>query len=199
MELAHAGSIRPDTLVWRAGMAEWKPFQVAGPAVPPPLYTAATTGGLRYAGFWIRFAAVIIDGMVLGALSSVIFFIFFGSTLFSMFQALAQGADPSQSAAFAGVFGATMGVFQLFALAFQIAYLSFMWFRWGATLGQMTLGLKVVKPDGSPLTLNTAIGRAFAYYLSWLILCIGYMMAGWDDQKRALHDRLADTRVIQTR
>jgi hypothetical protein len=30
-------------------------------------------------------------------------------------------------------------------------------------------------------------------------LCIGYMMAGWDDQKRALHDRLADTRVIQTR
>jgi uncharacterized RDD family membrane protein YckC len=34
--------------------------------------------------------------------------------------------------------------------------------------------------------------------LSAIILMIGYIMAGFDEQKRALHDILCDTRVIRT-
>jgi uncharacterized RDD family membrane protein YckC len=243
LELAHAGSIKPDTLVWHAGMAEWKSFREAGPGIPPPLQngsgtrfcsscgrafaagdlamfgesaicmdckpawiqrlrqgmttTAATN--FTYAGFWIRLAAVLIDGLVLGSVGSVLFFILFRDTFATIISQAARGADPTQSGALFGAFAASMGMFQLVSILLQVAYLSFMWFRFGATLGQLALGLKVVRPDGSPISLGTAIGRAFARFLSWLILGIGYMMAGWDDEKRALHDRLAGTRVIRVR
>jgi uncharacterized RDD family membrane protein YckC len=37
------------------------------------------------------------------------------------------------------------------------------------------------------------------YIVSGIILLIGYIMAGFDDEKRALHDRVCDTRVIYKR
>jgi uncharacterized RDD family membrane protein YckC len=40
------------------------------------------------------------------------------------------------------------------------------------------------------------LGRHFAKILSGIILYIGYLMAFWDDEKRALHDRICSTRVI---
>jgi uncharacterized RDD family membrane protein YckC len=70
--------------------------------------------------------------------------------------------------------------------------------RFAATPGKMALNLKVVRPDGSPLSLGRAFARYFAKVLSGLILGIGFIMAGFDSQKRALHDRLCDTRVIKT-
>jgi uncharacterized RDD family membrane protein YckC len=70
---------------------------------------------------------------------------------------------------------------------------------YGATPGKMALGLKIVRPDGGPISAGRAVGRYFAEILSALTLMIGYMMAGWDSEKRALHDRIADTRVIKTR
>ena len=63
----------------------------------------------------------------------------------------------------------------------------------------MALGLKLVRADGASLTVGRIIGRFFAEMLSWIILFIGYIMAGFDEQKRALHDRICDTRVIKTR
>ena len=57
--------------------------------------------------------------------------------------------------------------------------------------------LKIVRPDGAPITYLRAFGRYFAEILSTLILFIGFMMAGWDEEKRALHDRICDTRVIR--
>jgi uncharacterized RDD family membrane protein YckC len=37
------------------------------------------------------------------------------------------------------------------------------------------------------------------YIVSGIILLIGYIMAGFDEEKRALHDRVCDTRVIYKR
>ena len=244
LELANAGTVKPETLVWHAGMAEWRSFREAGPSVPPPLngsganrycsscgrsfpasdlamfgesaicmeckpawvqrlrqgMTSTSVVALNYAGFWIRFGAVCIDGLVIGAVQGVLFFLFFGGTLFSVIGQAAQGQNPDElSGAFAGAFAAGIGMFQLFSFLIQAAYHWFLWFRYGATLGQMALGLKVVQPDGTPVTSGQAIGRYLGYILSGLILGIGFMMAGWDDQKRALHDRLANTRVIRTR
>jgi uncharacterized RDD family membrane protein YckC len=244
LELASAGSVTPDTLVWHPGMAEWKPFREAGPSVPPPLngngsnrycsscgrsfpatdlamygesaicmeckpawvqrlrqgMVSTNVAALNYAGFWIRFGAVCIDALALGAVQGVLFFLFFGGTITSLVSQAAQGQNPDElSGAFAGAFAAGIGMFQLVSFLLGVAYHWFLWFRYGATLGQMALGLKVVKPDGSAITSGQAVGRYFGYILSSLILCIGFMMAGWDDQKRALHDRLANTRVIRTR
>jgi uncharacterized RDD family membrane protein YckC len=60
------------------------------------------------------------------------------------------------------------------------------------------LNLKIVRPDGERITYARAFGRYFAERLSILIVWVGYMMAGWDEEKRALHDRIADTRVIHS-
>jgi uncharacterized RDD family membrane protein YckC len=63
----------------------------------------------------------------------------------------------------------------------------------------MALGLKVVRSNGAPLGWGVSIGRYFMYIVSGIILGIGYIMAGFDDEKRTLHDRACDTRVIYKR
>ena len=67
----------------------------------------------------------------------------------------------------------------------------------GATPGKMACGLKVVSPDGGPVSYGKACGRFFAEMLSGLTLGIGYIMVAFDDEKRALHDRICNTRVIR--
>ena len=61
------------------------------------------------------------------------------------------------------------------------------------------MGLKIFRPDGSKLTAGRIVGRYFATLVSTMTLLIGYIMAAFDDEKRSLHDRIADTRVIKTR
>jgi uncharacterized RDD family membrane protein YckC len=55
----------------------------------------------------------------------------------------------------------------------------------------------VVRPDGGPVHLGRAVGRYFAKWLSSLTLCIGYIIAGFDAEKRAMHDMIVDTRVVK--
>jgi uncharacterized RDD family membrane protein YckC len=69
----------------------------------------------------------------------------------------------------------------------------------GATPGKLALGLKAVRPDGGPIDLGRAFGRYFAKLLSYIIIFIGYIMIGFDSQKRGLHDMICDTRVIRVR
>jgi len=61
----------------------------------------------------------------------------------------------------------------------------------------MVLGLKVVRPNGAPVNLGRAVGRYFAKWLSSMTLGIGYIIAGFDAEKRAMHDMIVDTRVIK--
>jgi uncharacterized RDD family membrane protein YckC len=71
-------------------------------------------------------------------------------------------------------------------------------YKLGATPGKMALGLKVVRPGGGPVSLGRAVGRYFAKMLSYIILCIGYIIIGFDSEKRGVHDMICDTRVIKT-
>ena len=69
--------------------------------------------------------------------------------------------------------------------------------KFGATPGKMACKLKVVRPDGERISYARALGRHFAEMLSGIILYIGYIMAAFDEEKRTLHDRICDTRVIK--
>jgi len=69
--------------------------------------------------------------------------------------------------------------------------------KFSATPGKMALGLKVLRADGEMITYPRALGRFFAEFLSSVILAIGYIMAAFDEEKRALHDRICDTRVVR--
>jgi uncharacterized RDD family membrane protein YckC len=149
---------------------------------------------LRYAGFWIRVGASLIDGVIFG----VVFGFLAVLGLAGNFAQLLRSGNPTTDEinAFIAPFFA---VFQLGSFLFTLAFYVFFWSKFGATPGKMALGLKVVTPQGGPISIGQAFGRFFGTYLSSIILGIGYLMVAWDDQKRALHDRLADTRVIHTR
>ena len=67
-----------------------------------------------------------------------------------------------------------------------------------ATVGKMTMGLKVTDLAGRRISFARASGRYFAKYLSSMTLLIGYIMAGFTERKQALHDMIAGTLVIRT-
>jgi uncharacterized RDD family membrane protein YckC len=61
----------------------------------------------------------------------------------------------------------------------------------------MMLGLRVTDMSGSKISFGQATGRYFGMIISGLILCIGYMMAGFTQHKQALHDMLAGCLVVR--
>lgn len=131
----------------------------------------------QYAGFWIRFAAFLIDFVIinLSVVVLALIFMFFGS------------------------FGI---ILQFDGLIFFVS-----WFAWpiyeaimsekaGATFGKMALGLEIQGEDNSELTLMQCWVRPFAKYLSWIVLTIGYLMAAFTPKKQSLHDMICKTVVV---
>jgi uncharacterized RDD family membrane protein YckC len=144
------------------------------------------TGGLTYARFFTRFAAVFIDGILLGAINMALAFVggmAFASTL----------RTPSAG------FLVFQAVLFLINLSIAVTYETVLVGKYGATLGKMAFKIKVVTAEGGQVSYLLAFGRYFAKMLSWLILMIGFIMAAFDDEKRALHDRICNTRVIVNR
>jgi uncharacterized RDD family membrane protein YckC len=145
----------------------------------------ASPNAWHYGGFWIRFCARLIDGVVLGIVQASLAAAIFG-TFGAQFNLKLMLSEPE---------GLRHG-FQFLSYAIGFLYeVLFLHYR-GATLGKMALGLEVVRSNGEPLGWGIAIARYFMNIVSALILLIGYIMAGFDSEKRALHDRVCDTRVI---
>jgi uncharacterized RDD family membrane protein YckC len=139
----------------------------------------------HYGGFWIRVCARFIDAIILITAQASIALFFFGRF----------GAEFFPSAMRSASVGPRMG-FQFFAYAIAVAYeAGFLRYR-GATPGKMALGLKVVRSNGASLGWGVSFGRYFMQIVSGLILLIGYIMVAFDSEKRALHDRVCDTRVV---
>ncbi len=126
---------------------------------------------VKYAGFWIRFLAMIIDSAIL-AIIRVAAIISTQDALFSSFV-----------------------LFAFHLLYFPMFHSS----TWQATIGKKIMGLKLVGADYQSVSFLRCFGRELAKILSGLILLIGYMMAGWNSKKRALHDMIAKTYVIKSR
>jgi len=216
--LVSTGRIKPDTMIWRDGMKDWAPYasvvspgaavsiagatscsecgnvfppedlvQIGGRAVCATCKPIAvqklkegvtSTGQFRYAGFWIRFAAKFVDGLILvtvGFASGIIAGIIGGQT-HSMTTATytAQGVN----------------------ILFRAAYIIWFTGRYGATPGKMACGIRVIQSDGEKVSYARATGRFFAEILNLFTLYIGYIMVAFDDEKRGLHDRICDTRVV---
>ncbi len=210
------GKIDPATLVWKKGMPDWAPLSEVGP--PPASGNSAATaqsslaGGspvtsenkdevaqmIRegidpeagvvwdYGGFWIRFAAYFIDSILLQVVTLIIQF-GGGALLVSV---------PENSPLF------LIGTAMIVLLPFLLAMGYYTYFHGNpkhqATLGKKLLNLRVITADGEDVTYLRAFGRYWAAILSGLILAIGYIIAAFDDEKRALHDHICNTRVIKT-
>jgi len=68
-----------------------------------------------------------------------------------------------------------------------------------ATVGKMTLGIKVFNADGTAPGFGTALVREISKILSALCCYIGFIWAGFDADKQAWHDKIAKTYVVYTR
>lgn len=75
----------------------------------------------------------------------------------------------------------------------------FVWMTgtYGATAGKMMLGIKIVKVDGTKLSYSDALLREIISYLSFFVLCLGYINIFFDDKKQSWHDKVAKTVVIK--
>jgi len=141
-------------------------------------------GLVEYAGFWIRFGAKFIDGLILGVVSILI------GTAISILALSGGTPEPNKLIAFQ--------IIQVI-LQYGIAAAFVTWFlgKYGATPGKMACKLKVVTADNENVSYSKAFGRHFAEYLSAIVLGIGYLMSAFDEEKRSLHDRICNTRVVR--
>ncbi len=85
----------------------------------------------------------------------------------------------------------------LLFLPFWFLYHIILWTWKGTTIGGIVCGLKIVREDGRPMTLGVAFVRSLASLFSLIALGVGFFWAGWSREKRAWHDRIAGTIVVQ--
>jgi uncharacterized RDD family membrane protein YckC len=150
---------------------------------PPPVWDLQTTGPatIGYGGFWIRVVAYILDGILLGVVSSILRFV--------------TGAH-IETVDFAHFdYTTNVGSLLIGWLYFALMESS----QRGATVGKMAVGLRVVTDQGQRLSFANATGRYFAKFISAIILFIGFIMVAFTDRKRGLHDMIAGTLVVKTR
>ncbi len=223
-ERIREGVVQADTLVWRPGLSDWRrAVEVSElevppsiPTLPPPLPSsdAAPTGksedlrawaeGLAaekertaarqaseptqdFGGFWARFAAKMIDGLILLGigilLSEAVAALFYEGTI----------PVPPDWRGFLRAQGILSLINAIIAIWFSVYFIR----KHQATPGKRMLGLRVVRADGSPVGAGKIILRYFGEQLSGILFMSGYVMAAFDDEKRALHDYLCDTRVVK--
>ncbi|MDA1189274.1 MAG: RDD family protein [Chloroflexi bacterium] len=68
---------------------------------------------------------------------------------------------------------------------------------WGTTIGKKILGLQVIRTDGGQVDVGFALVRFMTYFVSMVVLFAGFIMIGAREDKRSLHDLVADTDVIK--
>jgi len=152
--------------------------------------------GLRYGGFWIRFGARFIDGLILG----VPLLLLAAVMIPALFKVQGDTSNPTIPTAIAAFSLTLFLIYFVVVICYEVVLLKYR----GATLGKMACGLQVVRSDGSSLGWGVSIGRFLMWnvvtsgipYLNFVLLLISGIMAGTDAQKRALHDRVCDTRVV---
>jgi uncharacterized RDD family membrane protein YckC len=148
-------------------------------------------GDIVYAGFLRRWAAFFVDSMVVVVAFYILLF-----ALMMLFAGL-NLALPFDEDAFAD--GGSLVALAVYPIWFGIAGFYYALMESSAsqaTLGKMALGIKVTDGDGRRLGFAHALGRWFAAALSYLTFYIGFFMAGFTERKRALHDFVASTLVV---
>ncbi|HEY3758107.1 MAG TPA: RDD family protein [Opitutaceae bacterium] len=148
----------------------------------------------QYGGFWIRSVAWFIDFVLLFVVSTVVGLLLAELMLRDVVFAIRPPAPGEIAASSYWMF---VAVRFLINTAISLTYFVALIRRYDATWGKMALGLKVLRPNGDKLGVGRIIGREFAKALSAMIIFLGFIMAGWDKEKRALHDYICDTRVVK--
>jgi uncharacterized RDD family membrane protein YckC len=186
--LITTAKVNRNTMVWTQGFSEWMPLKqtklVSFFTAPPPLTSAAT----RYAGFWYRTLAWIIDYVI----QMVAMVIIIMPLAFALGASMAGTSSATEIQSAGEVLGYAVGIL-INWLYHTISESS----PWQATLGKKLLGLRVTDKAGNRIGFGKANGRYWSKYLSGLILCMGYIMVASTEKKQGLHDKIAGTLVLK--
>jgi uncharacterized RDD family membrane protein YckC len=160
------------------------------------------TSNDKYAGFWLRFAALLVDRAILSAaaafmvIPAIIIIVAIGVNLSDIKQPedlLLQG-NLLKVSMLVGI----IVVLSLFNLVIGWLYYSLMESsKYSGTVGKIAVGIKVTDMYGERITFGRASGRFFAKIISNFTFLIGYIMAGVTDKKQALHDLIANCLVVK--
>jgi uncharacterized RDD family membrane protein YckC len=149
------------------------------------VYRPGPAPGLRYAGFWVRFTAYLIDYIplsILAAVSKV-------SGVTSTCTSISGGSLCSYrvNGTGLGIMTAVLGLYWVVT-----------WSQLGGSLGQKALGLRVVNAaDGTNVSIGKALLRFVGYIISAIPFAVGLIWAGFDPQKQGWHDKIASTFVVR--
>lgn len=176
-------------------------------------------------GFWRRYAAYSLDTAIVAVLVSPLLWLrasaawpamagTFSSLQMRLWelldQAVANGGEPvavltdalSDPALRGGIATLAGQVTQLLIFATALLFVAAAaWFiptessRWQASPGKRAAGLRVTDTAGARCGTGRIVLRFVSGIASWLLLNLGHALAAWTRDKRALHDRLAGTRV----
>jgi uncharacterized RDD family membrane protein YckC len=183
------------------------PWQDSGYTSPPPpgaggyggAPAVASSGRYALAGWWERVGAALIDGIII-TIGALLILLIFGGIFSAGFFA---GNDTGTGAVIVGLF---LGVISVSIVA--LLYAPLMMSRTnGKTLGRMAVGIRVMRADGGQMTFGFALVRE-VLIKSLLFGILGSITAGiaslldvlwplWDDENRALHDFIVNTRVVK--
>lgn len=160
-------------------IAKYRPSR---PATPAPAAASETVLADRpKAGFWLRLVALLIDG----------FLVFMMQVVFGILLVL-TGSEGFN------LHGSMSVLIQTFSTILSFFYWIFFTGYCGQTPGKMLLRIQVIRLDGETVGYGKAFYReVIGKFISALIFLIGYLMAAFDDQKQALHDRMARTYVVK--
>ena len=182
--------------------------------VPEPVRRGPAPGYL-YAGFWRRFWAFLVDGLILGIptwiiglplilgqMSSADVDALSGKNLFVIDPTTGYAVEDPQAVAamntaIGHIFQGAIGIW-VAILVIQVLYFAVCWSRWGATPGQRLLHVEVRNErDGSRISLKRALLRYFGYVISIWIVYIGFIWVAIDSRKQGWHDKIAGTVVVR--
>jgi uncharacterized RDD family membrane protein YckC len=147
--------------------------------------SSAHAAVLPYAGFQLRAVAFILDCVVMGSFLLLFFTIAF------LPVALAGGSHISNSEQ------RWITIVMLSYIPFVPASFFVMWALRGQSLGMVAVRIEVTDRDGEPLPSSRALVRALVWPLSILPLAIGAIPVLFDEERRALHDMVAGTVVLE--
>ena len=144
---------------------------------------------MRYAGFWKRFGAWVLDMLITGIVAAIL-----GMAALSLI-ALAISVD---GGLFQLIAQYLAGVTILVMLLLHFVYYGFFWSQHGNSLGMKAFEIKVVrrKSAAQPSFFRAGLRGTVGYYISALILGVGYLWAAFDRNKQAWHDKVFDTIVV---
>ncbi|MHC1703852.1 MAG: RDD family protein [Tenuifilaceae bacterium] len=150
----------------------------------------------KYAGFWWRFLAIIIDGIIVGIAQWIIITPVLGFIGLGAYKASTVDLNEAEAIGMLGALaGAAMLTWILTIVAGWLYYSLMESSKFQATIGKIAIGIIVTDMEGNRISFGRATGRYFGKIISGIILYVGFMMAGFTEKKQGLHDILAGTLV----